>query len=274
MYKTATGGNALRLLVASLVSALAPRRIILFGSRARGSANDDSDYDLLLEFDSPAAGRDQHTVAQRIARHHKMDVDFVIRGHGRFESRRNDPGFIDYDVAREGLVLYAAPGCDETQIRLAYGTAGVVVRETPAFESANVWMDYVEKDLLTINQLLASDDPVWSSICFHAQQAAEKAIKTVLIVNGLRPPRTHDLFELVELIRGTGYALRDLRRECELLEPHAVDSRYPGDAPLPTREDTYAVIDACNILVNISRTAVAERVANPVSTPARIAKDR
>jgi HEPN domain-containing protein len=36
---------------------------------------------------------------------------------------------------------------------------------------------------------------------FHAQQAAEKAIKAVLLEHKIRFPRTHDLGELIVLIQ-------------------------------------------------------------------------
>ncbi|MBN2050303.1 MAG: HEPN domain-containing protein [Spirochaetales bacterium] len=34
-------------------------------------------------------------------------------------------------------------------------------------------------------------------ICFHCQQAAEKALKAYLAYNEIRPPKTHDLDELI-----------------------------------------------------------------------------
>ena len=35
-------------------------------------------------------------------------------------------------------------------------------------------------------------------LCFHAQQAAEKAIKAVLVAQGIAVPRTHNLTSLLE----------------------------------------------------------------------------
>ena len=34
---------------------------------------------------------------------------------------------------------------------------------------------------------------IFETLCFHAQQAAEKAIKAVLVAEGADLPRTHDL---------------------------------------------------------------------------------
>jgi HEPN domain-containing protein len=35
------------------------------------------------------------------------------------------------------------------------------------------------------------DEAVWEDLCFDAQQAAEKALKAILIMGGIDFPRTH-----------------------------------------------------------------------------------
>ena len=40
----------------------------------------------------------------------------------------------------------------------------------------------------------------YAHLCFHAQQAAEKAVKAVLLSYGADIPRTHDLAFLVDLL--------------------------------------------------------------------------
>ena len=42
-------------------------------------------------------------------------------------------------------------------------------------------------------------DVLFEDLCFDAQQAAEKALKAVLISGGRRFPKTHDLTELLHL---------------------------------------------------------------------------
>ena len=54
----------LALLRDRLVAALLPRRIILFGSRARGTAKADSDYDLLIVAETDLPSEDRELVAQ------------------------------------------------------------------------------------------------------------------------------------------------------------------------------------------------------------------
>jgi len=74
------------------------------------------------------------------------------------------------------------------------------------------------------------------SASFHAQQAAEKALKGYLVSLGVeRPPRTHDLLVLAGMIKQRGGSPppeSDLR----VLNQHGVASRYPP-APPPTEAE-------------------------------------
>jgi len=53
------------------------------------------------------------------------------------------------------------------------------------------WLQKVRNDLLNIaNNLRATGIP-WDTVCFHAQQAAEKAPKACLVAHGIDPPHIH-----------------------------------------------------------------------------------
>jgi len=79
-------------------------------------------------------------------------------------------------------------------------------------------------------------------LCFSAQQAAEKAVKAVLIHLGVRFPYTHDLAELLTLVERAGLAVPDGLRRASILSDYAVESRYPGLAePVTEREYKEAV---------------------------------
>jgi predicted nucleotidyltransferase len=94
--------------VDAIVRTFAPSRVILFGSRGRGEAGPGSDYDLLVEMETTLEYWDavrQMDAAIREARGaHKVDV--LIRSPVEFERRRNDVGYIDFDVARDGIVVH------------------------------------------------------------------------------------------------------------------------------------------------------------------------
>lgn len=68
-------------------------------------------------------------------------------------------------------------------------------------------------------------------LCFNAQQAAEKAIKALLIQHNIEFPYVHDLAELLTLLERAGLEIPESVRQAERLTRFAVFTRYPGLAP-------------------------------------------
>jgi HEPN domain-containing protein len=68
-------------------------------------------------------------------------------------------------------------------------------------------------------------------LCFHAQQAAEKAIKALLIKLDVNFPYVHDLAELLTLVEKAGQGVPESIRQAERLSKFAVFTRYPGIGP-------------------------------------------
>lgn len=62
-----------------------------------------------------------------------------------------------------------------------------------ALEVAQRWLQEADTDLPTVEILMASINPPFDSVCFHAQQAAEKLLKALLIAHKIPLPKTHDL---------------------------------------------------------------------------------
>lgn len=63
-------------------------------------------------------------------------------------------------------------------------------------------------------------------IGFHAQQAAEKAIKAVLSRYGVEFRRTHDLIALLDLLQDNALAAPPHADWLDELNPYAVEARY------------------------------------------------
>ena len=63
--------------------------------------------------------------------------------------------------------------------------------------------------------------------CFDLQQAAEKAVKAVLIHLHVAFPRIHDLDELFALVERAGSPIPSEVRQAILLSTYAVETRYP-----------------------------------------------
>ena len=64
--------------------------------------------------------------------------------------------------------------------------------------------------------------------CFNAQQAAEKAIKAVLLERGVDFPHVHDLARLMSMIEDAGERIPGAVRRAAALTRYAVQARYPG----------------------------------------------
>lgn len=89
-------------------------------------------------------------------------------------------------------------------------------------------MSHAASDL-RLAHLAAGDESIRrEQVCFHAQQAAEKAIKALLLSRSIEFPLTHDIEELLEIAESSGISLPADVREAGLLNPYAVESRYPG----------------------------------------------
>ena len=75
-------------------------------------------------------------------------------------------------------------------------------------------------------------------LCFEAQQAAEKALKAMLIAAGVAFPYVHDLAHLLTVLEKAGTQIPDAIRGVESLTRYAVITRYPGLAE-PVTEAHY-----------------------------------
>ena len=63
---------------------------------------------------------------------------------------------------------------------------------------------------------------------FHSQQAVEKALKALLTAFQVRPPKVHDIWELVDLLSDKVDTEYIKRLHVEDLTYYAVEARYPG----------------------------------------------
>ena len=96
-------------IVRRLVPALEPERIYLFGSRARGDATEDSDYDIMVVVrERVGAGPAMEIEAQRALAGLGVPKDVVVMTRTRFDWLRGARASLPATVEREGRLLYAA----------------------------------------------------------------------------------------------------------------------------------------------------------------------
>lgn len=105
--------------------------------------------------------------------------------------------------------------------------------------SPTTWMRSALEDLALAEARVAGVGA--ALFCFHAQQAAEKAIKAVLIVRAAAFPYVHDLARLLEVAREAGVAVPPQLVDVDLLTDYATLARYPGFAEIGEQDRDTAV---------------------------------
>lgn len=116
--------------------------------------------------------------------------------------------------------------------------------ENPKLELVRQWLMLAKADLgNAMNTFRTEADPTYVTICFHAQQSIEKFIKSVLVFHEVEFPKTHDLGELMKLLRPHMELNRTILNP-ELISQYAVVVRYPGAWSEITRDQVEAALDA------------------------------
>jgi predicted nucleotidyltransferase len=102
----------LQALVRSIVAAVRPEKVVLFGSFARGDAGPDSDVDLFVQVDPGRDPGEVTTAAYAAIRplraRLRRGVDIVVKERSFVERYGDLVGTVVRPVLREGKVLYAA----------------------------------------------------------------------------------------------------------------------------------------------------------------------
>jgi predicted nucleotidyltransferase len=100
--------NPIDQVVARIVAAVQPLRIILFGSAARGSAGPDSDVDVLVVMPDGTPRRKTAQHLQRALSGVPAGVDILVTTPAALAAHRDNIGLIYRTILREGKELYAA----------------------------------------------------------------------------------------------------------------------------------------------------------------------
>ncbi|HMA24862.1 MAG TPA: nucleotidyltransferase domain-containing protein, partial [Gemmatimonadaceae bacterium] len=151
IQRVTAGDPRLDEITQALVERAQPSRIILFGSRARGDARPDSDYDIVveLEFDDFHACRTRlYSAVDDVCR--GAQVDILLRKPGQIENRRDDPGYMDWEIARDGVVIYP-PGSSSENLRPTRGRTDRVRESHEPLRSIDDWLARAHEDLRIID---------------------------------------------------------------------------------------------------------------------------
>lgn len=119
------------------------------------------------------------------------------------------------------------------------------------------WLGHATSDL-TLARAGPIEGVLFEDLCFHAQQAAEKALKAVLVLRSTPFPRTHSIRTLLDLLPPAVDFPSELR-EAAILTDYAVSSRYPGAVERVDANEYEHAIRLAAAVVSWAQTCVRDR---------------
>ena len=237
-------------IVERVVEIAQPQKIILFGSAARGDMRAHSDLDFLVIIRDDEDGRDVQRRIYTNLPSRSMPVDVIVASTSAIARYKHSHALVYKPALREGKVMYESPNQetppDPEDLPPDEFPPGRYPPDDP-----REWMARARHDLVRAKRRVPEeDDDYLESLCFDAQQAAEKAIKARLIALDVEFPYTHDIKKLLTSLETAGDVIPAEVRAAEALTPYAGIMRYPNQCPLAGEEQYLAAIRAAEAVVN------------------------
>ncbi len=103
-------------------------------------------------------------------------------------------------------------------------------------QDVQAWLSKAELDLkAAAHEISAPEQALWGDVMFHAQQAAEKAMKAFLAYHDVLFRKTHNLEELGRQCVALDATLQAIADQAAPLTEYAWKFRYPGETDEPDR---------------------------------------
>ena len=131
-----------------------------------------------------------------------------------------------------------------------------MVADFPIPGSAEDWLRYARSDL----ELACIDQPegvLLESLCFHAQQATEKALKAVFVFLNTDFPHTHNIRTLLDQLPDSITIPRNIEESAGLTD-YAVESRYPLTIEPVDDEEYQHAIGLAKVVVHWAEMVICE----------------
>jgi HEPN domain-containing protein len=120
--------------------------------------------------------------------------------------------------------------------------------DRPPVGSPQEWLLRARADLALARTTLPPD-AVLEDLCYHAQQAGEKALKAVFVQQGWEFKYTHDLEALLADLLRNGIAVPASVRAAIVLTEYAHQTRYPGASEPVTEEEHARAVELATAVV-------------------------
>jgi len=116
------------------------------------------------------------------------------------------------------------------------------------------WLKLANEDLQSAEYLF--EKRLFRMVCYHAQQAVEKVLKSLLAESEVEIPRIHNLLDLNNFAKGLSYATNLADEEAIFLNT-VYRWRYPPDLGLlpsgePTELDAQRALSIARVVVDWS----------------------
>jgi HEPN domain-containing protein len=118
------------------------------------------------------------------------------------------------------------------------------------------WLVHARSDLAYARTGEHDPDILPNQVAFHAQQAAEKAIKAVLVHRAIAFPKTHDLKDLIKRWTSIGEVWPPELADTKSLNPYAFETRYPGYIHQISTTEVRKAIEAAEQVLNWAENVV------------------
>jgi len=248
-------------LVRRIVAVAHPRRIILFGSAARGEMGPNSDLDVLVVMPN---GTDRKKTSQEIILGlwgFGFAVDAVVVTEDDVRKYGANHSLVIKPALKDGRELYhAAEGATALQAVDALTNSEGSCSMPPARlipGSPEDWLARARGDLALARSPLP-DGGFYEDLCFHAQQAAEKAFKAVYQDRGWEFRYTHNLEELARGLEKAGLPLPPNVQKATQLTRFAWLARYPAAEQPVTAEEHREAIQLAESVYTWAEKVIAE----------------
>jgi HEPN domain-containing protein len=111
------------------------------------------------------------------------------------------------------------------------------------WELVREWLHRALADLRGAEVAIAGNPLITEHVCFHSQQAVEKALKAFLVHQGIDFPWTHQIGLLLDLCREQDQSFERLATTAVPLTEYAVRWRYPFFGPPPSLDQAQTALE-------------------------------